>query len=210
MKEKDHIDPVPEITKERLTENAEFQKRMKARFRIRPRNHTERSIASLLNQIALGEYAMEGAGREAKKSIKARIAMLSDEAALYMKSLGLFKLASDTAKNKQLKKEFKEYAKALNRSDDEWCRHPLWTTVDGKAIPNHGREFDFTEEGKALSMVRCRECGFRNAKRLPDDLRRLSEARAKIRQQMTDQGLKTVEDVRQAGITIDLAALANG
>lgn len=203
-----NIDPVPDLTPERLAENAEFQAEMKQRFAVRPpKNHAEMVIADNLRVIEM----LERQRLSGRDDLDSRIDKLRNDTALWMQSVGMFTEAAKIAVKPRIKAENETLLAALERDDDEWCGHAKWKEVADKKVPNYSREFDFTDKiGRRLSMIQCAECGFRNGRELPQDLENLSRRRAHIREAISKHGLKGLDEVKKAGLATDLAQLANG
>lgn len=203
---KEHVDPVPELTKDKLAENAEFQEQMRRRFELKPKDHAERTIAANLRRIGQFSEQLEGSDDvETRTLLIRRITALRDETALYLKQKGLFAEAAKLAANTNIRAEARSYVTAREIDNDLWCEHSMWKQTDAGMVPNYVREFDYVEGGQNLSMLRCNECGFRNARPLPKDMQNLIAARAKIREQIiaNDMKLPTNTD-------ISLEKLANG
>lgn len=202
----EQIDPVPDLTDEKLAENAEFQKQMRERYKFTPpKDHADRSIQTGLDRIAQFEQMLETADAETRGALKLRIRSLRNETALYLKQTGQFVAAAIVAADPNIAKRSRKYVNAREKDDKDWCDHPKWIETPSGMAPNYFREFDFNENGQQLSMIRCNECGYRNATTLPKDLQKLSEARAVIRKHMADNDMKLPD-----GVETNLERLANG
>lgn len=203
---KKHVDPVPELTPDKLKENEAFQKDMRSRFELKPvRDHGDRSIAANLRRIEQFQGQLGTANDDDKILLARRITALRDETALYLRQKGRFEDAARIASNPGIRREAKAFIEAKTKPDDEWCDHPKWIETRDGQVPNYSREFDFVRDGQKLSMLRCAECGFRNAAPLPKDMQNLIEARAKIREKIIANDMKLPE-----GTNITLDKLANG
>lgn len=185
MPEKNIVSKVPELTPELLAANEAEQKTWRAQF-VLPDTSTEAYaaavIASNLEMLDALEIAMDKAKGEERKQIRAKLIVFREETAVWLASIGKFADAKRVAHSQKQKGLYRQYEKATNRDDADWCKHPRWKEKDGKFEQITYREFDFhsTKHGVIVSMMRCSICGFRNGAALSADLDKLSAARAKI------------------------------
>lgn len=182
----DAVIKVPAITPELLEKNEEQQQHWRTAFNyVHPtrETHADRVIDDNLRILNRLNYELPRATGDLQQDIRGRISAMSHDTAIWASSRGQFELAARLAQNEHDRTLYLSYEQAVERSDDEWCEHPTFRHVDGELDQIATREFDFPSDRHAgtVSMVRCRECGFRNARQLPVELKRLSEHRRQVR-----------------------------
>lgn len=178
---------VPEITPELIQKNEEEQKKWRRLYAapvVTADKHAEAVIRDHLATLDMLEQQTKRARRGERAPIKNKIRELRRDAAVWMASVGKFAEAETLSPDTSQKKLYRAYRKAVARPDSESCGHPNWKRNErGETEQNVYREFTFYSEkhGRRVSMVKCRECGFRNARDLSNDLQKLSDFRAASR-----------------------------
>lgn len=176
------VSKVPEVTPELLTENERRQEKLRKKFTLRPSSQTAYAhtvINSNLEIIkSLETFLAENKRAPGRISLREKIAQVSDDTAIWAVSVGQFALAASLTNNKHQRAIYRDYEKAIHRDDSEWCKHPIFEYVNGNPSQVAYREFDFLSprHARTVSMVRCNVCGFRNAKDLDAELKKLKHA----------------------------------
>lgn len=177
------VSKVPAITPELLEQNEEEQKRWRALYEVRhvsAESYADIVIKDNLNILDALEAQLGRARFGEKALIREKIKQIRNDTATWLASIGRFETAAKLATAGDVRSLYKKYIKAIALDDSEWCEHPLFEQVDGNWSQVAYREFEFFSDAKGcrISMVRCRRCGFRNARDLDADLQKLSNHRA--------------------------------
>jgi hypothetical protein len=180
---------VPSITPELLQTNNAEQSLWSAQFAL-PTNSQESYVIQLIQNNLKIITELKSINRQSPE-IEQKIQQYVNETAQWAISIGKFELAVSLIGENSTAKEFYE---AEVRDDSLWCEHLFYKEIDGHLQQNYFREFDYfsATHGRKVSMLRCNECGFRNAKDLTADLKKLSEHRANVR-----RGGKDVSNLRE-------------
>lgn len=191
---------VPDITPELLEKNEAEQVRWREIYTApheSAESYAERVIKD--NLRILDALEATDAKRDEKAQIRAKITQIRDETAVWLSSVGQFEAAIELSTVKEQRDLWRKYIKAVDTDDSTWCSHPTFENVDGQLSQVAYREFDFFshKHARKVSMIRCSKCGFRNARNLDADLKKLSDHRA--------MAVKTGNDVPTS-----LAEIVNG
>lgn len=183
----ENVNIAPPVTPERLAENEEFQRGLRAkfaaRFSLKNPLEIEMSRAALLlkanAEIINALHIQLKNAKTGRRAIRLMLKRYYAENAEAWASLGAFDKAADIEPDKRRKKEYRSKHKALIIDDSEWCIHPKYRMEEGQRLQNYFRESDVYSEkhGRIVSVLKCNECGFRNIAPLPPDLQKLSEDR---------------------------------
>lgn len=179
------VSKVPELTDELIAANEDDQRRWRKLF-VAPQTskdkYAENVIKSNLTMLDSYRRQMRNANNKTKKQLKIKANELRRDTAAWLANLGQFEAAKQLAVSTRQRRIYRDYLEAERRDNSEWCEHPIFDYVDGHLQQKAFREFDFDSprHGRRLSMVRCNECGFRNAKDLNRELKTLSEFREKV------------------------------
>lgn len=182
----ENVVKVPCITPELLQENEENQKKWRNLFTapgVSLDKYTESVIKDNLATLDTLEAQLKTV-QHANEPLEQKICEFRNDTAVWLASLGKFAEAEKLTIIPKQKTLYREYAEAAARADSEWCEHEHWTqNAGGQAEQNAYREFQFFSEihGRKVSMMRCRQCGFRNARDISADLQKLSDFRAASR-----------------------------
>jgi hypothetical protein len=160
---------VPEITPELIAENERQQQEWRERFSYEApsrETHADRVIADNLRILDHMYHALRRSSGDARDEIRARIAAMSQRYGYLGGESRPFRPGGTLDQRPEQRRLYRSYIEAVKRPDDQWCEHPLFEHVDGQLQQVATREFDFPSEHHAgtVSMLRCRHCGFRNAK----------------------------------------------
>lgn len=189
---------VPEITPERLEKNEEEQRTWRELFRHVPVSADEYANRVIKDNLAVLDSLdrqLRAAARFEKLGIKQKIHDIRTDTAIWLSSVGQFAAALKISTDREEKKLYRKYIAAIALADDAWCGHPLFEHIDGQLSQVAYREFDFFSDShaKKVSMVRCRQCDFRNARDLDVELQKLSEHRAQVVASGEDKPVKISE-----------------
>jgi hypothetical protein len=177
------VSKVPEITPELLEANEAEQGKWRQMFVLPETNgasYADLTINSNLNILDALASQLKYAKGSLKKEIKTKSLQLREDTAVWAESIGKFALAHALTNDKRRRRHYKECVEAIARDDGEWCAHPIFEHINGQLSQVAYRELNFHSEkhGRTVSMVRCRICGFRNAKDLNAELAKISDYRA--------------------------------
>lgn len=183
MIEHKNVNKAPKITPELLAQNEEEQKQWREMLSV-PRMSADTYASVVINSNlatleSLTKQIIHSSKTE-REFIKTKIDQIRNDTAEWMISIGRFDDALKLAVEKSQKILLKDYIAAEALDDEEWCEHPIFEHIDGQPSQVAYREFNFFSESHArqISMTRCNICGFRNAKDLDAELKKLSEHRA--------------------------------
>lgn len=185
MSDEENVNLAPELTKEKLAESAELQKHLRGKFTspfqtMSPLEVTNYRAAILIqdNSIVINELQKELA-KNPSEELLAILNKFYSETAQCWATLGRFDYASLIEPDEIRQAEYEAFTEAVEIDDDKWCEHPKYKIVGGHRTQNYFRELDVASDkhGHVVSILRCCECDFRNARALPQDLAELSRLR---------------------------------
>lgn len=189
MSETKNVSKVPEITPELIAQNGDQQRQWRERFRVPAVSvdaYAVSVIADNLKTLDALDAQIEKARYSEHHALRKKARMIRSDTAVWLATLGFFDEAASITLDKKRRELYRDYSKAVKRNDSAWCSHPEFEYIDGQPSQIAYREFDFTLGGRRRSMIRCRKCGFRNAKDLPDKMKKLSEYRAGVAKKEED------------------------
>ena len=199
--EKEQVVLVAPLTDEILAANAELQAEWSKKYSFRaatPESHAQAAAKAYITQYCvLGAQIQETTDINERAQLQGRYVQVARDIIESCRIIGNFylpQLLAPTEKERQL---FVNYELAEMLPDSDWCQHPKWRRTESDFLPNYSAEFEYFSPGsqKRLWMLRCRECGFRNAQELPADLRKLKAVRHSLRDAQTG---KTRAEARAA------------
>lgn len=201
MTEPKPVIKVPDITPELLEKNEAEQNRWRQFYRLPALSvdkYAELVISANLETLDVLHLQMKRANNQTRRAIKLKSQQIRRDTAVWLASLGQFEAAFNLAVTKAARRKYRSFIEAVKKTDSDWCEHPLFEFVSGAASQVAYREFDFYSErhGRRVSMVCCRKCGFRNARDLDSELRKISEHRA--------QTVATAKDVSRENVALKL------
>lgn len=180
-----NVSKVPKITPGLLAQNEDEQKQWREMLAV-PRMSADTYANTVINSNlatleSLTRQIIHSKGTD-RDLLAAKTDQIRNDTAEWMSSIGRFDDALKLAVVGEQKELLNSYLKAEALDDDQWCEHPIFEYVDGQPSQIAYREFNFFSESHArqISMMRCNTCGFRNAKDLDVELRKLSEHRREV------------------------------